>query len=63
MWKLKSCPKCGGDIFIDKDFNGWYEECLQCGFSRELVEMVSAEKHAASGNKAKGESGAHPVST
>jgi hypothetical protein len=40
MWRLKSCPRCKGDMFIDKDGNSWYEECLQCGFSRELVDMV-----------------------
>ena len=40
MWRLKSCPKCKGDMYIDKDRNSWHEECLQCGFSRELVDMV-----------------------
>ena len=42
MWRLKSCPKCKGDMYIDKGRNAWYEECLQCGFSRELVDMVLA---------------------
>ena len=40
MWRLKSCPRCSGDMFIDKERNSWYEECLQCGFSRELVDMA-----------------------
>ena len=31
MW-LKSCPKCRGDLFLDKDEYGWYKECLQCGY-------------------------------
>jgi hypothetical protein len=30
-WLLKSCPKCSGDLFIEKDLHGWYRECLQCG--------------------------------
>ena len=35
MWKLKSCPRCGGDLLIDKDLiDGWYEQCLQCSFCR-----------------------------
>jgi len=29
-------------MYIDKGRNAWYEECLQCGFSRELVDMVLA---------------------
>ena len=37
-WKLKSCPRCGGDTFIEKDVDGWLERCLLCGHSRELVE-------------------------
>ncbi len=26
------CPKCGGSLFYVDDFNGEYEQCLQCGF-------------------------------
>ena len=32
MWKLDMCPRCGGDIFVDRDMDGWYEECLQCSY-------------------------------
>jgi hypothetical protein len=35
-WKLRSCPRCGGDVFIDRDLYGWYEKCLQCGYCCEL---------------------------
>ena len=31
------CPRCGGKILIDKDFHGWYEECLQCAYTHDLV--------------------------
>ena len=34
--KLKRCPRCGGNLFMDKDHDGWYMECLQCSFTREL---------------------------
>ena len=37
LWKFKSCLRCGGDIFTDRDLNGWYEQCLQCSFRRELL--------------------------
>jgi DNA-directed RNA polymerase subunit M/transcription elongation factor TFIIS len=38
-WKLKNCTKCGGDLFIDKDLDGWFEQCLQCGYRKELKEL------------------------
>ena len=34
-------------MFIDKERNSWYEECLQCGFSRELVDMVAVNSQPA----------------
>ena len=36
IWKLKSCPRCQGDIYLDKDEDGWREHCLQCGHIRYL---------------------------
>ena len=33
----KRCPKCGGNLYLDNDFNGWYEQCLQCAYVREAV--------------------------
>ena len=30
--QFKSCPRCQGDMNINKDMYGEYEECLQCGF-------------------------------
>jgi ribosomal protein S27AE len=32
MWKARSCPKCGGDIFLDIDEETWFDHCLQCGY-------------------------------
>lgn len=32
LW-LKSCPKCGGDLFSDRDVMGYYRQCLQCGYT------------------------------
>ncbi len=40
MWKFKSCPRCGGDMFIAKDdVYGWYEQCLQCAYQSELKSL------------------------
>jgi hypothetical protein len=36
IWKVKSCLRCGGDMFVDRDIYGWYEKCLQCGYCSEL---------------------------
>ena len=38
-WKLRSCPRCGGDIYFEKDFDVWYETCLQCGYHCELESL------------------------
>ena len=35
-WDLKKCPRCGGNMFVDRDIYGWYEKCLQCGYCYEL---------------------------
>jgi len=35
-WDLKKCPRCGGNMFVDRDIYGWYEKCLQCGYCCEL---------------------------
>jgi hypothetical protein len=24
LWKLKKCMRCGGDVFIDRDIDGWF---------------------------------------
>lgn len=35
MWKIKSCPRCGGDLFLDIEEQTWLEHCLQCGYIRQ----------------------------
>ena len=41
-WKLKACPRCGGDIFVDRDLESWFEQCLQCSHWRELADSAVA---------------------
>jgi hypothetical protein len=41
MMKLHGCKKCQGTLILDKDEFGWYEECMQCGYSRDLPLDVS----------------------
>jgi hypothetical protein len=39
MWKIKACPRCNGDLYMEKEIDGWYESCLQCGHRREMEEL------------------------
>ena len=39
------CPRCGGKIIIDKDMHGWYEQCLQCSYSHDLVLLAADTKN------------------
>ena len=43
------CPKCGGNLFLYNDFDGWYEQCLQCSFTKYLD--VIAENKAKVGEE------------
>jgi len=38
-WRLKACARCGGDVYIDRDMDGWFEQCLQCSYRRELPQL------------------------
>ena len=29
--KVKGCERCGGDLFLERDSDGVYVSCLQCG--------------------------------
>ena len=35
------CPRCGGNLFVYNDIDGWYMECLQCSYTRDF-ELVPA---------------------
>lgn len=47
MFILKSCPKCKGDVHINRDWFGCYKQCLQCGLMED-VECRSTFKHVGS---------------
>ncbi|MCH8310482.1 MAG: hypothetical protein IIB17_08310 [Chloroflexi bacterium] len=38
MLKLKACPRCKGDLNSNRDMYGSYDECLQCGYMRDIEE-------------------------
>ncbi len=37
MLLLKRCPRCKGDVFVDRDQFGWFEQCLQCGHTADFA--------------------------
>jgi transcription elongation factor Elf1 len=40
MQKLKSCPRCNGELQVKREASGWYEECGMCGQRRDVSELV-----------------------
>jgi len=34
MFWIKACPRCQGDLFLDRDANNRDVVCLQCGYRR-----------------------------
>jgi hypothetical protein len=35
--RLRVCPRCGGNLMMDRDFDGYYKRCIQCSFEVELA--------------------------
>lgn len=45
--RLKGCPRCGGDVLIDKAYEDIDEVCIQCGYRNYLKtpdETVKSKK-------------------
>jgi hypothetical protein len=40
MWKFKNCPRCKGDLYVDRDVYGWYQGCIQCGYLKDLPNLA-----------------------
>jgi hypothetical protein len=41
--KIRGCTHCkNGEVFVDHDQYGWYECCLQCGYSRDLPDIAQS---------------------
>ena len=51
MLRLTSCPKCKGNVMIDRDEYGWYEYCVQCGHTRDMGSVVEAHEPYREGQK------------
>jgi Zn ribbon nucleic-acid-binding protein len=42
--RLEQCPKCKGYVMLQRDSYGWYVECLQCGYTHDLLTFAEAEQ-------------------
>lgn len=31
--RLTMCPRCGGNLVLDRDIDGYYKRCIQCSFN------------------------------
>jgi DNA-directed RNA polymerase subunit M/transcription elongation factor TFIIS len=40
------CPRCSGNLYLDRDYHGWYEQCLQCGYMHDLRAIYENKKSA-----------------
>lgn len=38
MMFLKGCPKCSGDMHLNKDLYGQYVTCFQCGYMKDVTD-------------------------
>jgi hypothetical protein len=34
--KLRKCPRCSGNLVLDRDIDGFYKRCIQCSYRIEL---------------------------
>ena len=37
MVQFKACPRCSGDMKQTRDMYGKYNECLQCGYTKDIL--------------------------
>ena len=43
IW-YNSCPRCdSGTVVMDRDWYGWYLQCLQCAYMIDLDEPAQVE--------------------
>ena len=36
LLRFGSCPRCQGDLHLKQDYYGAYEDCIQCGYSKDI---------------------------
>jgi Zn ribbon nucleic-acid-binding protein len=51
MYKLKGCPRCRGDLLVNQESNVWFEQCIQCGYEKEMRTLVDLSRRPYSRKK------------
>ena len=51
MVRLKSCPRCRGDLVIQREHNIQSAYCLQCGYQNDLQININKNNPSTSGSK------------
>ncbi len=41
--KLSICPRCGGNLVLDRDIDGCFKRCIQCSFSVGFTAPLKVE--------------------
>jgi len=49
--KQNICPRCGGNLFLERDEYDQYLYCLQCGFRTELEVISKARNESDEGKR------------
>ncbi len=44
MVDFRACPRCKGDLHLNRDVYGRYRECLQCGYMEDIEERSRFER-------------------
>jgi len=47
---LMRCPRCGGNIYLERDSGDWREHCLQCGYTCDLQVIAEVREKVSEGN-------------
>jgi len=50
-------------MFLEKDYSGWYERCLQCGYNQDLETIVEVREQPSVRKKEPALSGAGKTAT
>ncbi len=63
MILFKACPKCGGDVYLDRDRDGNFAQCIQCSRSVDVTSSGDTEGNSTARGQAPNASPISPLAT
>ena len=60
-FRLNKCSRCNGDLRLDRDEYGWYEQCIICGYMRDLEGVIVKQKSNVKKDDKEGEKAGYTV--